>query len=528
MSQLVTTYKCADGTDFPVAWEDESDAELTWSLNGSHWSAPLKPLDIAAWEVSLPARERAFSEAGLPLPDYFRKVSLPNGFVYMSPPTLTEDGVDDLVRRCGGIAPVWVEYCRPLVEEACAKLQSAGDDTPVAELIDTCFYGFMMTQVAAAVILSSTRRLSGFLVEAFGPEAEALTGELTQGYTNSTMDASQALWEIAQAASRSPEVRELMLGSDLSTALDALAHVEGGARFRSAFEGFLQRYGWRSEGWEAASPTWTEQPAIPLGMVRRMIIDETPSPAGALDDVVRRRRELADELESRLQPDSAKQAEFRDLLALASSYVSVREDRAHWQLTAFGSLRAAVLRRGEKIVRAGSIDKPEDIFYLLPEEIETQDEAVQSTLRSVVEERRSDWERWAGVELPNQIGLVDDAAAAAVPASTSEDEREIRGVAASQGVATGPAKVVSDIADGDRLRPGDILVCKTTSPPWTVLFGRAAAVVTDTGGALAHTAITAREYAIPCVVGARGATDRIHDGMLITVNGTEGVVLLTV
>jgi pyruvate,water dikinase len=87
--------------------------------------------------------------------------------------------------------------------------------------------------------------------------------------------------------------------------------------------------------------------------------------------------------------------------------------------------------------------------------------------------------------------------------------------------------VVSDIAEGDKLLPGDILVCRTTTPPWTVLFGRAAAVVTDTGGALAHTAITAREYAIPCVVGARGATDRIHDGMLITVNGTDGVVLLS-
>jgi pyruvate,water dikinase len=339
------------------------------------------------------------------------------------------------------------------------------------------------------------------------------------------MESGQSLWEIAQAASRSPEVRELMLGSDLSTALDALAHVEGGAQFRSAFEGFLQRYGWRSEGWEVASPTWREQPAIPLGIVRRMIIDETPSPAGALDDVVRRRRELADDLESRLQPDSAKQAEFRDLLAQASSYVSVREDRAHWQLTVFGSLRAAVLRRGEKIAQAGLIDRPEDIFYLLPEEIERQNAASPSRLRSVVEDRRREWERWSGVEPPNQIGVIDEATTAE---AASEDKREIRGVAASQGVVTGPAKVVSDIADGDKLLPGDILVCRTTSPPWTVLFGRAAAVVTDTGGALAHTAITAREYAIPCVVGARGATDRIHDGKLITVNGTEGVVLLTV
>jgi len=525
VSELVTIYRCADGADFPVAWEDEAAAEITWSHNDQHWPAPLRPLDIAAWQLSLPARERAFSEAGLQLPGPFRRVSMPNGFVYMGPPSNAQDGIDDLVRRYGGVAQVWEEYCRPRVAEACAELQAAGDEVSVTGLIDTCFHAFMMTQVAAAAMFSGSGPLASFVVEEFGLEAEAFMGELTQGYANPTMEASQSLWEIAQAASSSPEVRELMLGSDLSTALDTLPHVDGGAQFRSAFECFLQRYGWRSQGWEVASPTWREQPTIPLGIIRRMIIDETPSPAGALDGVAHRRRELADELENRLRSDPAKRDEFRDLLALASSYVSVREDRAHWQLTAFGSLRAVVLGRGEKMAQAGLIDTPDDILYLLPEEIEGQNEAIRSTLRSVVEERRKEWERWSRVQPPHEIGVIDEATTAE---TASGDEREIHGVAASQGVATGPAKVVSDIADGDKLRLGDVLVCRTTSPPWTVLFGRAAAVVTDTGGALAHTAITAREYAIPCVVGARGATDRIHDGMLVTVNGTEGVVLLTI
>ena len=266
MPELVTIYKCADGTDFPVAWEDVADAQLSWSLNDQHWPAPLISLDVAAWEISLTARERAFTEAGLQLPGQFRRVLRPNGFVYFNSQASTQDGaaaIDDLVRRCGGVASVWEEYCRPRVEEACAELQVAGDDTPVAELIDTCFYAFMKTMVAMVVMFPASRRLSCFLVEAFGPEAEALTGELTQGYTNSTMDASQALWEIARTASRSPELRELMLGSDPSTALDALAHVEGGAQFRSAFEGFLQRYGWRGAGWEAVSPTWRSSQQFP-------------------------------------------------------------------------------------------------------------------------------------------------------------------------------------------------------------------------------------------------------------------------
>ena len=179
------------------------------------------------------------------------------------------------------------------------------------------------------------------------------------------------------------------------------------------------------------------------------------------------------------------------------------------------------------MAREGSIDEPEDILSLLPEEIEGQDEAILATLPSVVVERRRKWERWSLVEPPSESGVAGTVvtATAATPPD-GEQGRDIRGIAASRGVVTGPAKVMSELAQGDKLLPGDILVCKTTSPPWTVLFGRAAAVVAETGGALAHTAITAREYAIPCVVGARGATDRIHDGMLITVNGTEGVVSL--
>ena len=67
---------------------------------------------------------------------------------------------------------------------------------------------------------------------------------------------------------------------------------------------------------------------------------------------------------------------------------------------------------------------------------------------------------------------------------------------------------------------------KTTSPPWTPLFGIVSAVVTDAGGALSHCAIVAREYAIPAVVGCVDATEKIADGARIRVDGDTGVVTL--
>ena len=78
----------------------------------------------------------------------------------------------------------------------------------------------------------------------------------------------------------------------------------------------------------------------------------------------------------------------------------------------------------------------------------------------------------------------------------------------------------------ERLVPGEILVCPATMPPWTPLFGIAAAVVTDHGGILSHTAIVAREYRIPAVVGTKMGTALIRDGQTITVDGSAGTVKL--
>jgi len=76
------------------------------------------------------------------------------------------------------------------------------------------------------------------------------------------------------------------------------------------------------------------------------------------------------------------------------------------------------------------------------------------------------------------------------------------------------------------IRPGDILVCTSTSPTWTPLFGTVGALVSDSGGVLSHTAIVAREYGLPAVVGVKDGTRRIADGQIITVDGDNGMVLL--
>jgi pyruvate,water dikinase len=76
------------------------------------------------------------------------------------------------------------------------------------------------------------------------------------------------------------------------------------------------------------------------------------------------------------------------------------------------------------------------------------------------------------------------------------------------------------------MHTGDVLVAAITTPAWTPLFARAAAVVTDVGGPLSHGSIVAREYGIPAVLGTGAATKRIRSGQVIVVDGSAGTVIL--
>ncbi|MFL6044598.1 MAG: PEP-utilizing enzyme [Propionibacteriaceae bacterium] len=70
----------------------------------------------------------------------------------------------------------------------------------------------------------------------------------------------------------------------------------------------------------------------------------------------------------------------------------------------------------------------------------------------------------------------------------------------------------------------DVLVCPATSPVWSVLFPSVGALVTDTGGILSHPAIIAREFRVPAVIATRVSTSQLHDGEVVTVDGTTGTV----
>ena len=104
------------------------------------------------------------------------------------------------------------------------------------------------------------------------------------------------------------------------------------------------------------------------------------------------------------------------------------------------------------------------------------------------------------------------------------EENLLRGLAASGGVYEGPARRVSGPTEFDRIVQGDVLVTESTTEAFNILLPLLGAIVTDSGGLLSHSAIVAREYGIPGVVGTRNATDLIPDGTRVRVDGDAGEV----
>ncbi len=283
------------------------------------------------------------------------------------------------------------------------------------------------------------------------------------------------------------------------------------------------------------SPTWVEDPSTPLRMIGAFLGEHGKSPQELIDRAATMREAARAQINSRLSGEPL--AQLSALIDVARPHVSMSEGRARWQLTIIGSLRAHIAPLGRRLVAAGVLSEADDVFFLTPDEMVAL-AARPSPTRALVMDRKRELARSAEMQPPPFLGAAPDMQAMppevvsvfrrffGLGVEPSKDNNVIRGNSGAPGKVRGRARVITELADSERLEPGDILVCTLTAPPWTPLFAIASAVVTDTGGVLSHSAICAREFAIPCVVGTQVGTRVIRDGAMITVDGDSGLVRL--
>jgi pyruvate,water dikinase len=227
----------------------------------------------------------------------------------------------------------------------------------------------------------------------------------------------------------------------------------------------------------------------------------------------------------------------------------LRDERGVYSdIWASGIMRRAALGAGRRLAAAGRLHEPEHALdagleemcgLLAGEETPSADElASRAAYRAA--HTAKDAPATLGTPgppppdasgLPPGIARLMRATGTALGAlfGSSEAEHEehlLRGLAASPGVYEGTARLVSGAAEFERIVQGDVLVTMSTTEAFNILLPLLGAIVTDSGGLLSHSAIVAREYGIPGVVGTRQGTELIADGARVRVDGTAGEVIV--
>jgi nucleoside-diphosphate-sugar epimerase/phosphohistidine swiveling domain-containing protein len=207
----------------------------------------------------------------------------------------------------------------------------------------------------------------------------------------------------------------------------------------------------------------------------------------------------------------------KPIALLAARQLRDREVRRDKMVRAIWVLRGLLREYGRRLTDAGVVDVPDDVFYLLVDELD----ALPADVAELVARRRAEQRRLAAVVPPAVFSGSWEATTTSMAALTAGDT--LRGVGVCGGRVRGRVRIVRPETIDD-LQPGEILVAEVTDVGYTAAFCYAAAVVTELGGPMSHAAVVAREFGFPCVVDAQGATRFLPPGALIEVDGATGEI----
>ncbi|HET9730142.1 MAG TPA: PEP-utilizing enzyme [Acidimicrobiia bacterium] len=249
----------------------------------------------------------------------------------------------------------------------------------------------------------------------------------------------------------------------------------------------------------------------------------------------------------RSQVPDAHRAEFDELLGEARLMYRLRDERGVYSdIWASGIMRRAAIAAGRRVAVRGSVHDPEHFIDASFDEMCSLVAGGTGPSADELAERFTERNSRTAKDAPASLGppappppdpsMLPPGAGRALRAiaiaigELFEDSAEaheanlLRGLAASGGVYEGPARRIRGPVEFDRIVQGDVLVTESTTEAFNILLPLLGAIVTDSGGLLSHSAIVAREYGIPGVVGTRDGTDRIPDGARVRVDGTAGEV----
>ena len=371
--------------------------------------------------------------------------------------------------------------------------------------------------------------------------------EITRGMPhNVTTEMDLALWETARQIRLDPEsaawfqsiTPDLLAQAYLNNALP------GG--IQKLVNQFLISYGMRGIGEiDIGRPRWKDEPTPVFQSLQSYLnIQPEKGPDVVFKNGAEHAEAAIEELviELRSTPHGNVKGLFARQAALKLRAVAgMREMPKFFVIQVMGMIRDFLLINGQRLVQAGFLEKPEDIFFLRYSELSEISSHQREDLTwpnpvkpgflnsrnpfEIIAKRQEIYQREKRRRQVPRFLLTDGRTFyEAISVAQIPNDKLIIGNPVSPGVVEGLARVVLD-PHQTNLKPGEIMICKGTDPAWTPLFLVAGGLIMEVGGLMTHGSVVAREYGIPAAVGVNQATQIFRTGERIRLDGASGKIV---
>lgn len=545
---------------FPTDWSDVQVEGVPLHHDRMHFPLPISPLAISTTGAFEAGYTRAFREYNIPIQAY--EVRSVNNYRFertvMRQPASEQEAAEQgalveatMQREIGRMLDRWFGEHYPQVVAHYERLRqvqpadaSREEILAMLDEVDEIHSDLWAIHFRIAIpMLLSMQLFIELYAEILGGSAEE-AHTLMVGGISETIKADFGLADLAELA-RTLQLDEMLLATPIGETRHALEASENGRTFLNHLNAYLEEYGLRQDLFDFNTPTWQEDPTFALASIRNYI-QSGHDPKAEHEAIAKSAGIALDHARAKLAAYPEAMREQFDAFLQHARHGAFLQEEHNFYLDQRGSalLRLFYLDVGRHLHNQGVLAEPGEIFMLRIEEIrellgEADPQLLAERTHALVVERRGELTRAAAMTPPPFLGDPTSVppppdspvtrglmAFFGGPPQRSEVPGQLKGNPGSRGVASGVARVARTLEEAADVRPGEILVALTTMPAWTPLFGVVAAVVTETGGALSHCAIVAREYGIPAVVGVFGATEAITTGQRITVDGSQGIVIL--
>ncbi len=330
---------------------------------------------------------------------------------------------------------------------------------------------------------------------------------ISEGAVNVTIQIEAELRAIADLIAQDNRLAEAFLSSSAEDTGALLpAHIRG------KMDVFLDKYGARSKNRSIYVKRWAEAPAEVFGMLGSILRNKAESSTTSAARHIDEEEHSSGASISGMKAPWIVKAAILLIKPYVRKYLDLREELRFFLDKILFEMRRSLLAVGKKC----GLD--ENVMFLTEKEIEDYitGKMDPDKAESLSKERLESF-------LDNSTASSFYVDGAPVEHISSEGDNILKGAGTSAGRAKGIARIIRSPSDAN-LRKDEILVAVNTDPGWTPILSTVGGVISEEGGLLNHLAIVARELGVPAVMGVRGATRKIPEGALVSIDGNSGVV----